>query len=133
MCTSHQPPMLAIAVAFERHSYDAIRHSKCFTVVFPSEKQAGEALYFGTKSGRDTDKITTFGSAAIDAVKIDSVLLENAVANFECELESELVTGDHALFVGRVVASHINTEPLGRLYTLSSGWKMGGVHAKSQI
>ena len=39
MCTSHQPPMLAISVAFERYSYDAIRHSKCFTVVFPNEKR----------------------------------------------------------------------------------------------
>ncbi len=127
MCTSHQPPMLAISVAFERYSYDTIRHSKCFTVVFPSEKQADEALYFGTKSGRDTDKITEFGSAASPAVKIDSDLLENAVANFECVLEGEMITGDHTIFVGRVVASHVNTEPMGRLYTLSSGWKMGGV------
>ena len=127
MCTSHHPPMLAISVAFQRYSYNAIRHSKCFTVVFPNEKQADEALYFGTKSGRDTDKLAEFGTKTDPAVKIDSVLLQEAVANFECVLEGEMVTGDHTIFSGRVVASHINAEQAGRLYTLGPGWEMGGV------
>ena len=119
--------MLAISVAFQRYSYDAIRHSKCFTVVFPSEKQGNEALFFGTQSGRDTDKLAEFGSATSPAVKIDSVILQDAEANFECILEGELVTGDHAIFAGRVVASHVNTEQVGRLYTLGPGCEMGGV------
>jgi flavin reductase (DIM6/NTAB) family NADH-FMN oxidoreductase RutF len=128
MCTSHQPPMLAISVAFQRYSYDAIRHSKCFTVVFPTEAQADEALFFGTHSGKNMDKLKTFGTATSPAVEIDSVILDNAVANFECVLEDQLVTGDHVIFAGRVVASHINTESKNRLYTLSKDWKMGGVN-----
>ena len=127
MCTSHQPPMFAISVAFQRYSYDAIRHSKCFTVVFPNEEQGKEALFFGTHSGRDMDKLKQFGCAIASATEIDSVILNNAVANFECVLEGQLVSGDHVIFVGRVVASHVNTEPKGRLYTVSTGWKMGGV------
>jgi flavin reductase (DIM6/NTAB) family NADH-FMN oxidoreductase RutF len=38
-----------------------------------------------------------------------------------------MTTGDHVIFAGRVVASHINTEHTGRLYTIGPGWKMGGV------
>ena len=83
MCTSHQPPMFAISVAFQRYSYDAIRHSKCFTVVFPNEEQGKEALFFGTHSGRDMDKLKQFGCATTSTTEIDSVILNNAVANFE--------------------------------------------------
>ena len=128
MCTSHQPPMLAISVAFERYSYETIRRSNCFTVVFPNETQANEALFFGTRSGKDMDKLKEFGTATSPAAEIDSVILDNAVANFECVLEGQLVTGDHVIFAGRVVASHVNTEPKGRLYTVSTDFKMGGVH-----
>jgi flavin reductase (DIM6/NTAB) family NADH-FMN oxidoreductase RutF len=130
MCTSHQPPMLAISVAFQRYSYEIIRHSKCFTIVFPNEEQGKEALFFGTQSGRDMDKIKKFDSSASPATEIDSVILDDAVANFECVLDGQLVTGDHVIFSGKVVASHINTEPKGRLYTVGTGWKMGGVRKK---
>jgi len=127
MCTSHQPPMLAISVAFERYSYDIIRHSKCFTVVFPGQDQGQEALFFGTKSGRDTDKLKEYGSSTAPAAKIDSVILQDAAANFECVMDDELATGDHAIFTGKVVASHVNTSPTGRIYTLGPNWQMGGV------
>ena len=55
-------------------------------------------------------------------------VLADAVANFECKMESELETGDHVLFVGRVVASHVNdTGELRRLYTIGENFQMGGV------
>lgn len=47
------------------------------------------------------------------------MLLTDAVANFECKLVSELETGDHLLFVGEVVAAHMNEDrAVGRLYSL---------------
>ena len=108
MRTSHEPPMLAIAVALRSHSYETIRLSKCFTVVFPNEAQVKEALFFGTHSGKNMDKLKEFGTATSPATEIDSVILDDASANFECVLEGELIAGDHAIFAGRVVASHVN-------------------------
>ena len=59
---------------------------------------------------------------------IDCVLLADAVANFECKLESELETGDHVLFVGRIVCSHVNQDSsLRRLYTIGEDYQMDGV------
>ena len=109
MRTSQEPPMLAISVALKSHSYKAIRHSKCFTVVFPNEAQIKEAVFFGTHSGDDLDKLKEFGTATSSADEIDSVILNDATANFECVLEGELITGDHAIFAGKVVASHVYT------------------------
>lgn len=128
MPTSGEPPMLAISVAFTRHSYGAIRHAGSFIVSFPSVAMKEEALFYGTKSGRDTDKLAAVGAKTQPATAIDCVLLADAVANFECVLEGELKTGDHAIFAGRVTAAHVNSDPaVRRLYTLDTNYGMGGV------
>jgi flavin reductase (DIM6/NTAB) family NADH-FMN oxidoreductase RutF len=127
MIVSGTPPMMAIAVAKTHYSIETIRHSKCFTIAFPSSEMADAALFFGSKSGRDIDKFAEFDCKTEPAKVIDSVLLTDAVANFECTLESQTEAGDHIIFVGRIVASHINTESKKRLYTIAPGHKLGAV------
>ena len=125
MIVSGEPPMMAIAVAKTHYSIETITHSECFTIAFPSSEMSDAALFFGSKSGRDIDKFAEFKCDTEPAKEIDSVLLIDAVANFECTLESQMVAGDHVIFVGKVVASHINGEPKKRLYTVGPGHKMG--------
>ncbi len=125
MIVSGKPPMMAIAVAKKHYSIGTIRHSKCFTIVYPSSDMSEAALFFGSKSGRDVDKLAEFDCKTAPAKEIDSVLLADAVANFECTLESETEAGDHIVFVGRIVCSHVNTEPKKRLYTIGPGHKLG--------
>ncbi len=127
MIASGKPPMMAIAVANSHYSIEAIEHSKCFTIAYPSSEMAESALFFGSRSGRDTDKFAEFDCQTTPAKEIDSLLLAEAVANFECTLESQAPAGDHTIFIGRIVASHINTESKKRLYSLSPGHKLGAV------
>ena len=127
MIVSGAPPMMAIAVAKTHYSIEAVTHSKCFTIAFPSSDMADAALFFGSKSGRDTDKFAQFDCKTESAKTIDSLLLADAVANFECTLDSLIPAGDHIIFVGKVVSSHINTEPKKRLYTTGPGHKLGSV------
>jgi flavin reductase (DIM6/NTAB) family NADH-FMN oxidoreductase RutF len=127
MIVSGAPPMMAIAVAKTHYSIEAVTHSKCFTIAFPSSDMADAALFFGSKSGRDTDKFAEFDCKTEHAKAIDSLLLSDAVANFECTLESQMPAGDHIIFVGEVVSAHINTEPKKRLYTTGPGHKLGSV------
>ena len=124
MIVSGSPPMMAIAVAKGHYSVRAIRHSKEFVIAFPSEDMSEEALFYGTHSGRDTEKLKAHPCALQQASGVDGVLLADAVANFECRLASELETGDHIVFVGEVVAAHVNPEPKQRLYTLGLGYTM---------
>lgn len=125
MIVSGNPPMMAIAVAATHYSIETIRHSKCFTIAYPSSQMAEAALFFGSRSGRDVDKLTEFDCATEPAKEIDSVLLTDAVANFECTLDSETAAGDHIIFVGKIVCFHVNTEPKKRLYTIGPGHKLG--------
>jgi flavin reductase (DIM6/NTAB) family NADH-FMN oxidoreductase RutF len=125
MIVSGDPPMMAIAVAKKHYSIETITHSGCFTIAFPSSEMADAALFFGSKSGREIDKFAEFECETEPAKEIDSLLLADAVANFECKLESQVPAGDHIVFIGRVVCSHVNTKPKKRLYTVGPGHKLG--------
>jgi flavin reductase (DIM6/NTAB) family NADH-FMN oxidoreductase RutF len=125
MIASGSPPMMAIAVAKKHYSIEAITHSKCFVIAFPSVDMADAVLFFGSRSGRKVDKFAEFKCATESAKEIDSVLLTEAVANFECTLESQTEAGDHIVFIGRIVRSHTSTEPKKRLYTVGPGHKLG--------
>lgn len=125
MFASGDPPMMAIAVASGHYTVKAIEHSKCFTIAYPSAEMADAALFFGSRSGRDIDKFAESDCQTEPAREIDSVLLSDAVANFECVEEARVRAGDHIVYIGRVVAAHVNTEPKKRLYTVAPGHKLG--------
>ena len=131
MQASGDPPMFAISVAPERHSFEAIRGTGEFVLSYPSLGMAGEALYHGTHSGRDMDKLAECKTRTEPAEKIDSVLLSDAMANLECELAGELESGDHVIFLGRVVAAHVNLDPEVKwLYGIGPGYKLGGAEVR---
>ena len=122
MITSSHPLMMAISVGLTRHTVGAIRHGKEFVIAFPSSMMASDVRFFGTRSGRDVDKLAACGTETEPAREIDGRLLSDAVANFECVLESQLRTGDHVIFVGQVVCAHVNTDPTRkRLFNLGEG------------
>ncbi len=130
MLTSHVPPMMAFSVGLTRYSLEVLRIAGECVIAFPSELQADEAFLFGTKSGRKTDKLTESGAKTSPAKVVDSVLLDDAVANFEMRITGEYPTGDHVIFAGEIVASHINPDAPGRLYTVAKGFKMSGIALK---
>lgn len=130
MAASSEPPMLAIAIGKTRYSAETITHSRCFTVAYPSEAMQPLVRAFGSESGRDVDKLEKVECPTQPAQEIDSLLLTDAVANFECELESYMPAGDHLIFVGRVVASHVTDLPLDRLFTVGPDHELGGVSKK---
>jgi len=130
MQTSIAPPMLAISIGLPRYSHDVFARAAGFVIAMPSEHQEEETLFYGTRSGRDIDKLAEFGAKTQPAAEVDCVLLADAVANFECHAVGRLLTGDHTIFVGEVVAAHVHEPDLARLYTLGQGYKMGGLARK---
>jgi flavin reductase (DIM6/NTAB) family NADH-FMN oxidoreductase RutF len=127
MIASGQPPMMAIALTPKRYTTAAIKHSKCFTIAYPSEQMAKETLFFGTHSGKNIDKLAQTHCKTSPAEKINSVIIDDAVANFECVLVKQCAAGDHIIFIGKIVASHINTKKKNRLYVVGPNYQLGGV------
>ena len=61
------------------------------------------------------------------AEKIDSIILTNAVANFECIVKGRLESGDHVIYAGEVVASYMHDTLHERIYTKAPGYVVGGI------
>jgi flavin reductase (DIM6/NTAB) family NADH-FMN oxidoreductase RutF len=129
MRVSLRPPLLAIAVGKTRYSLEAIRLSKAFVLALPSAAMARDALYFGTHSGRDADKLKACATPTQPATAIDGVLLADAVANYECRLVGETDAGDHVIFTGEVVAAHVNKDAAASWLFRLDDDRFGGVIA----
>jgi flavin reductase (DIM6/NTAB) family NADH-FMN oxidoreductase RutF len=129
MRTSIEPQMFAIAIGLARYSLTALRSANAFVLSLPAAGMAHDALYHGTHTGRDEDKLAACGTRTQPATQVPGVLLVDAAANFECRVVSEFATGDHIVFVGEVVVAHMHTDPNVRpLYSLGNE-QMGGVRA----
>ena len=100
MQASFDPLLLAISINPDNASYELLHASGWFTVNILKQGQLDLARHFGTKSGRDQDKLAPVRTRPGRA---GSPILEDALAYFECELEGRTRAGDHELVLGRVV------------------------------
>jgi flavin reductase (DIM6/NTAB) family NADH-FMN oxidoreductase RutF len=121
MFASHDPPLYAVSVAPSRHTHGLIRSGGEFTVAFPGPALAEAVRYCGTCSGEDVDKVCGAGLEVRPAQRVGPPLLEGAVANLECRLVAELDTGDHTIFVGEVLAAHVDDQVPDRLLNFGPG------------
>jgi len=131
MCTSGSPPMLAISVGLTRYSHELISKAGEFVVVFPSETMGDATMLVGTKSGRHGDKMKESGVKLLPASVVKAPLVDDACANFECKLVGQLRTGDHTIFVGEVVASHVGPAKARRIYTVGGNREFSAVEPVS--
>jgi flavin reductase (DIM6/NTAB) family NADH-FMN oxidoreductase RutF len=107
MPTSHNPPMVAVSISPRRHSHALIEESKEFAVNIPTMDIIDETHFCGTVSGRTRDKFEEAKLTPVPAKKIKAPLIGECIANLECKLYTALETGDHTIFVGRIVAAHV--------------------------
>lgn len=106
--TSFDPPLVAVSIGKSRLTYNLVKESKEFVIAVPNEKLKEVIRVFGRKSGRDVNKFKETNLKTKKAKFVKSPLLEDATFNYECELLKIVDTGDHSIFIGKVVASWIN-------------------------
>ena len=104
---SFDPPLYGIAVSPRRFSHSLIRESREFTVNFLPLRQAELISAIGGTSGLSANKFERFKIATESPLRIKAPVLEEAYASYECQVINEVRAGDHDLFIGLVVATHI--------------------------
>lgn len=110
MPLSLTPPLVGIAVHTSRHSHDVIRYGEEFAINIPSRVLLNHTQWLGTVSGLEMDKLEVSRLPHFNAREIDSPLLEGCVGWIECTVFDSYTTGDHTLYVGKVVACQIDTD-----------------------
>ncbi|MCB5272394.1 MAG: flavin reductase family protein [Candidatus Cloacimonetes bacterium] len=110
MRTSIAPPMFAISIGHSRYSHDCLQDVRYFNLVFPSQGQKDLLSLAGSQSGRDIDKFSAGKVSSMPGKLQKLPVLKDAAAVFECEVVTQVKSGDHTIFVGEVKYSWSDPE-----------------------
>ncbi|MDY6796334.1 MAG: flavin reductase family protein [Actinomycetota bacterium] len=107
------PPQLAVAVRSSRYTYELMQESGEFVVNVPAAEMWKAVDFCGVNSGRDGDKFSRTGLSRERASEVEAPLVAECPLNVECRVTAILPLGSHTLFVGLILAVHIEGECLG--------------------
>ncbi len=117
-CISAKPTLVAVSIADDRFSHSLIKEAGEFVVNLAAVDQSELAARIGRTSGRDLDKFAEYSISVKSGAKVRSPLIDGCSSNMECKLVNTFEIGDRTLFVGEVVALHVDEDkpPLARFY-----------------
>lgn len=102
----HNPPIIAISIRPNRHSYKLIEQLGEFVINYPTIDQLRETDYIGTRSGRDVNKWIKLNLTKQKASVVQVPMIEEFPWNMECKVIRKVKFGSHVCFFGEVVATH---------------------------
>jgi len=102
MRTSIDPVMFAISIGHTRFSYNCLQEYRVFNLCLPGVDLADFVRLSGTKSGSEVDKLKTIEGKWFKGRFAGLPILKDAAANFECEVITQVKSGDHTIYVGKV-------------------------------
>lgn len=105
-----EPPIVSISVRPSRHSHRLIKESSEFVVNIPRENQLRELDFCGMASGRDVDKFAKLGLTPLAGSQVAAPLIKECPVNLECRVIDVKSLGTHDLFLGEIVAVHMDEE-----------------------
>lgn len=80
-------PVIVVPVRPSRFTHDIIVKEKEFSVSVPTDKKLDKLLgYFGSVSGRDTDKYASKNISPVKCKKIGTYVMPDNCVHFECKL-----------------------------------------------
>jgi flavin reductase (DIM6/NTAB) family NADH-FMN oxidoreductase RutF len=94
-------PRVVAGIAKTHETWKVIDASGAFAVHLVEESQAELVWRFGLQSSRDVDK---FAGLQIDTAATGSPILREALAWFDCRVETRMDTGDRTVFLAEVLA-----------------------------
>ncbi len=112
MQVSFDPLLLALSINPHHASYPLLKSSGAFAVSVLKRGQLELARHFGTRSGRDQDKLA---GIRWHPSRTGAPILDEALAYFDCQVTGSLPAGDHELVLGKVIDGRIvepNAEPM---------------------
>jgi flavin reductase (DIM6/NTAB) family NADH-FMN oxidoreductase RutF len=118
MPTSINPPLIAISVAPGRHSHKLIEESGEFIVNIPTLEILQAVYACGSLTGRSFDKFKKTNLTQMPGKKVKAPAIRECVAHLECEVDGQLTTGDHTIFVGKILEAYADMGVFTETYDL---------------
>ena len=106
-----RPAILGIALRKATYTHGLIVNAKEFTVNLPTIDILEKVDQIGAVSGKDgLDKFTAFNLTPITSAEVAPPIVGECPVNLECVLLSMTEVGDHDLFIGKIVAMHVDAD-----------------------
>ncbi len=118
MPTSIDPPLVAISVSPKRHSHTLIQESLEFVINIPTLEQLQATYACGSLTGRSFDKFKKAGLTPIPARRVKAPAIRECIAHLECAVKDQFTTGDHTVFVGRIIEAYADQGTFTESYDL---------------
>ena len=108
-----EPCIIGIALRKATYTHGLIVESKQFTVNFTPASIMDKMDLVGTSTGRDVpDKFAEYGLTPLPSIEVAPPIIEECHVNLECKMLNVSEVGDHDLFLGEVVAMHVDDDKL---------------------
>jgi flavin reductase (DIM6/NTAB) family NADH-FMN oxidoreductase RutF len=118
MPTSINPPLLAISLAPTRHSHSLIEESGEFIVNIPTLDILQAVYACGSLTGRSFDKFKKTNLTPMLAKKVKAPAIRECIGHLECEVKDKFATGDHTIFVGKIIEAYADMGVFTESYDL---------------
>jgi flavin reductase (DIM6/NTAB) family NADH-FMN oxidoreductase RutF len=107
-----KPPQATLAIRPTRYSHAVISQTEEFVINIPTEDLLSAVDQCGHVSGARADKFAKTGLTPQPASQIQAPLIAECPVNLECKLTQTIPLGSHDLFIGEIVAVHVDEELL---------------------
>lgn len=101
ICCS-DPPCITVSLRKATYTYGLLKSAGAFTINVPSERYAREADYFGSVSGRNTDKFSDTGLTPVKSDLVNAPYVKEFPMVLECTVIHIYEIGLHTQFIGRI-------------------------------
>lgn len=109
---SLDPTMVMVGIVPTRYSHHIVKETGCFVINLPPKSFQKEYQYLGTRSGRDGDKFAALGLKWTNGEFVNAPILTDCPVSIECAVVESSMPGTHELFIGKVLAVHVDEEYL---------------------
>jgi flavin reductase (DIM6/NTAB) family NADH-FMN oxidoreductase RutF len=110
---SLEPPLVSVCIAKKLYTHSVIEESQAFAVNILGTEHLEWGMRFAGMIPNLDDR---FVGIAVEQAETGSPLLANALAWLDCRLHAAYDGGDHTIFVGEVLATHVLAEGQPLLY-----------------
>jgi flavin reductase (DIM6/NTAB) family NADH-FMN oxidoreductase RutF len=118
MPTSINPPLVAISLAPTCHSHTLIEESGEFIVNIPTLELLQAVYACGSLTGRSFDKFKKTNLTTMPGKKVKAPAIRECIAHLECIVDSQFTTGDHTVFVGKILEAYADMGVFTESYDL---------------
>lgn len=130
------PPYIGIGIDAVNYAHELIEDNGEFAINIMQEDFVREMDVLGVRSGRDIDKFEEARITPQPAKEIKAPIILEASISIECKVQEVLRLGTHDLYIGRVLATHVDEAVLDGdliniavlrpvIYAAKSYWSIG--------